>query len=172
MNHCAGPVTYRHAHQPRTLMVMWILRFSLRQMILALIIVGMLGLGVELLLLEHFDAWQQWLPLALLAIGVPVAAVAGYRESPGAIKTFGILMAIYVLTGLLGLYFHLEGNIEFALERDPSLHGIRLIWKALSGATPVLAAGALVQLGLLGLAYSFRHPAFGPTATTQNTSAE
>ena len=30
-----------------------------------------------------------------------------------------------------------------------------------SGATPTLAPGAMVELGLLGLAYTYRHPALG-----------
>jgi hypothetical protein len=34
-----------------------------------------------------------------------------------------------------------------------------LLWKVMSGAAPALAPGAMVQLGLLGLIYTFRHPA-------------
>jgi hypothetical protein len=62
---------------------------------------------------------------------------------------------------LVGLYLHYRGNVEFALERDPSLSGARLLWKALRGATPALAPGALSQLGLLGLLYTYGHPALG-----------
>ena len=35
----------------------------------------------------------------------------------------------------------------------------------LTGATPALAPGAMVQLGLIGLAYTFRHPALRSAAT-------
>jgi hypothetical protein len=64
-----------------------------------------------------------------------------------------------VVVGVLGLYYHYHGNVEFALERNPSLRGTGLIWKALRGATPALAPGALAQLGLLGLLFCYRHPA-------------
>lgn len=67
-------------------------------------------------------------------------------------------MAGLVVAGLAGLYFHYVGNVEFAVERDSSLSGAALVWKALTGATPALAPGALAQLGLLGLAYSYSHP--------------
>ena len=37
-----------------------------------------------------------------------------------------------------------------------------LFWKAMAAKTPpALAPGAMTQLGLLGLAYAFRHPALG-----------
>ena len=76
-------------------------------------------------------------------------------------------MFIYLLVGAWGVYLHLHGNVEFALERDPSLSGAKLIWKALRGATPALAPGALAQLGLLGLLYTYKHPAFGTASTAQ-----
>jgi len=86
------------------------------------------------------------------------------------LRVFQAIMLLFVLVGLLGIYLHLRGNLEFALERDPSLSGGRLIWKILRGATPALAPGALAQLGLLGLVYTYRHPAlvghFGREAET------
>jgi hypothetical protein len=68
-------------------------------------------------------------------------------------------MLLFLIVGILGVFLHLRGNVEFALERDPSLSGLKLVWKALRGATPALAPGALTQLGLLGLVFTYRHPA-------------
>jgi hypothetical protein len=68
-------------------------------------------------------------------------------------------MLAFLVVGALGVYLHVSGNVEFALERDPSLTGTGLLWKALRGATPALAPGALAQIGLLGLLYTYRHPA-------------
>jgi hypothetical protein len=80
-------------------------------------------------------------------------------------------MVIYLIVGALGVYFHIRGNVEFALERDPSLSGLRLLWKALRGATPALAPGALAQLGLLGLLYTYRlEGRSGTRETGQGTS--
>jgi hypothetical protein len=64
-----------------------------------------------------------------------------------------------VVAGAVGVYLHLDGNYEWALERNSSMRGGELAWEILSGATPALAPGALAQLGLLGLAFTFRHPA-------------
>ena len=45
---------------------------------------------------------------------------------------------------------------------DPALSGMALFQKAiLAKAPPALAPGAMTQLGLIGLAYTFRHPAMG-----------
>jgi hypothetical protein len=39
------------------------------------------------------------------------------------------------------------------------MKGMDLFSKVMTGAAPALAPGAMVQLGLLGLIYTFRHPA-------------
>ena len=71
-------------------------------------------------------------------------------------------MALFVLTGVLGIGFHYAANVEFQREMDPSIHGMALFWKAMAAKTPpALAPGSMTQLGLLGLAYAFRHPALG-----------
>ncbi len=138
---------------------------SLRQLVFGLIVFGMLGLLVELVLLEHYEDWQQWIPLVLLAIGLVDAAIVFRRTSPGTLRWFRGLMVVYVVIGGLGLYFHLSGNMEFALERDATLSGLRLLLKSVHGGTPILAPGAITQLGLLGLTYAFRHPALGMAAS-------
>jgi len=132
---------------------------SLRQLLLAVIFVGIVGLQVELALLRHAESFTQWIPHAALMIGL-VSTVAVYAR-PGAstLRAFQVVMLIFLIVGALGVYLHLQGNVEFALERNPSLSGGALIWKALRGATPALAPGALAQLGLLGLLFTYRHPA-------------
>jgi hypothetical protein len=76
-------------------------------------------------------------------------------------------MIVFFVVGALGVYLHLAGNVEFALERDPSLSGVHLLWKALRGASPALAPGALAQLGLLGLLYDYKHPALAHHSTNE-----
>jgi hypothetical protein len=131
---------------------------SLRQMLLALVLVGIAGLIVELLLLGHYDSLTQWIPLAMLGAGLASTIAVVMRESRGTVRTFQLVMGMFVLGGALGLYFHLNGNVEWALERNPDLSGMQLVWKALRGAVPALAPGALAQVGLIGLIWSYRHP--------------
>ena len=131
----------------------------LRRILLALVIFGAVGLLAELLLLEHFDSVTQWIPLALLVVVLGAGVAVGVRRLPGAVRFFQVVMALCVVTGVVGVFLHYQGNVEFELERDGSLRGLRLLWEAIRGATPALAPGALSQLGLLGLAYAYRHPA-------------
>jgi hypothetical protein len=131
----------------------------LRRLVLALMLVGMLGLGAELLLLEHFDDVWQWVPLVSLALGVVLALAVWMRPGRATLQAFRAISAVYVAAGALGVYLHLDGNLEFERESDSSLRGLPLLWEALQGATPALAPGALAQLGLLGLALAYRHPA-------------
>lgn len=132
---------------------------SLRQLVLALVFTGIVGLEVELALLRHAESTQQWIPHVALLIGLVSTVAVHVRPGLATLRSFQAVMLIFLVVGALGVYLHVHGNVEFALERDPSLTGGSLIWKALRGATPALAPGALAQLGLLGLLYSYRHPA-------------
>jgi hypothetical protein len=142
----------------------------LRQVLLALVVVGALGLLIELALLEHFDSVSQWIPLALLVVVLGAAVGVHARPGPRAIRVFQAVMALCVVAGAVGTFLHYRGNVEFELERDGSLRGLRLFWEAIRGATPALAPGALSQLGLLGLAYTYRHPALRGSTTTLSNS--
>lgn len=133
--------------------------WSLRQFVFAILIVGIVGLLAELLLIEHTESRIQWIPLVCLFVGLASCIWLSRRPGETALRFFQFVMAVFVIAGIAGLYFHYAGNVEFALERDSSLGGTALFWKALTGATPALAPGALAQLGLLGLAYSYSHPA-------------
>jgi hypothetical protein len=132
---------------------------SLRQLLLALVFFGIVGLEVELALLKHADSFTQWIPHVTLIVGFVSTLAVYIKPSTSTLRSFQVVMVIFVVVGVLGLYYHYHGNVEFALERNPSLSGTGLIWKALRGATPALAPGALAQLGLLGLLFCYRHPA-------------
>lgn len=139
---------------------------SLRQLVLALVFIGIAGLEVELALLKHAESASQWIPHVALTIGLIATAVVYFRPAPATLRVFQAIMAGFLIVGALGVYLHLQGNVEFALERDPFLSGLSLIWKALRGATPALAPGALAQLGLLGLLYTYKHPVFAGRSTS------
>ncbi len=134
------------------------MELALRRILLALVFLGTGGLAVELLLLEHIESTTQWIPLVCLGAGFATALLVALRPGRTPLRAFRFVMATFVAAGLLGVYYHYAGNVEFALERKPELRGFSLIWEALTGATPALAPGALAQLGLLGLAFAYRHP--------------
>ena len=134
-------------------------RATVGQLLLALVVIGIVGLEVELALLRHAESFSQWIPHVTLFIGLLTTAAVYFQPGQRTLRVFQTMMIIFTAVGALGVYFHLHGNVEFAQERDPSLSGVRLLWKALRGASPALAPGALAQLGLLGLLYGYKHPA-------------
>ena len=131
---------------------------SLRRFLLAIFLLGMAGISAELLLMGHYEDFYQQIPLGLAALSV--AAVGGVVLKPGraTVNLFRLIMALLIVSGAIGAVLHFQVNMEFQLEMDPSLQGVNLYRKAILAKTPpALAPGAMIQLGLIGLAYTFRH---------------
>ena len=123
----------------------------------------MAAVGAELLLLSHHEDWAQTIPLALMALGTAALSAAAVRPSAGAIRAWRVVACLFIVGGLAGMGLHLRASIEFQREIQPSLSTMALAMKAARAkAPPALAPGALVQLGLLGLIYTFRHPSLKP----------
>lgn len=141
---------------------------SLRRGILLIFVLGTVGLGTELLLLDHFEEWRQQVPLVLLALGLILLAARLLYRGAIILRLFRWTMLTFVLGGMVGLWFHLSSNMEFELEMHPTLSGLELLFKALSGAMPALAPMALVQLGLIGFLYTYHHPALSREQTKEN----
>ena len=135
---------------------------AMRRVLLAILLVGMIGTAIELLLLDHDGDATQLIPLALLALGVGVVPWNAAVRSRGSVLAVQILMVFFVVSGLLGVYFHYAANVEFQREIDPASSGMALWWKVLRAKTPpALAPGMMVQLGLIGFAYAYRQQAVG-----------
>jgi hypothetical protein len=126
---------------------------------LAVLGFGMLGTGTELVLLEHTEDSFQWVPLVLLGLGFFATLAFAVRSSRVTLRIFQTLMVAFIASGILGVYLHYKGNVEFELEMYPSLSGLKLIWEALRGATPSLAPGTMALFGLIGLTTTYEHPA-------------
>jgi hypothetical protein len=123
--------------------------------ILGLAVVGTLA---ELVLLEHYEDWQQWIPLALLSASALVLAWHAARGDAASRRALQACMWTLVVAGLAGVVLHLEGNLEFEREISPELAGVALWLEVARGATPALAPGSLIPFGLLGLLYARFHP--------------
>lgn len=131
----------------------------IRRLLLAVLLFGMVGTVVELLLLGHTEETQQWIPLGVLGIGLVSTLILTIRPTRRAVVAFRLTMVLFVVASLAGLYFHYRGNVEFELEMYPSITGLELFHKAVTGATPALAPGTLAWFGLAGLATTWRHEA-------------
>ena len=128
---------------------------ALRVALLMILVFGVLGTGVELLLLGHTEDVWQWEPLVVMAVGLPVLAWHVKIGSAWSRWSSVAVMTGFVASGMIGLILHYRGNVEFELEMVPALKAADLFQKSMTGATPVLAPGAMIILGLLGLLYAF-----------------
>ncbi len=134
---------------------------SVRRVLLLILFLGIVGMAVELLFLRHVEELAQLIPLVLLAVGFSVAVWHAVQQGPVSLMALQVVMVLFVAAGLLGIVMHYGANVEFQREMDPSIGGMPLFWKAMSAKTPPpLAPGSMSQLGLIGLAYSYGHPAF------------
>jgi hypothetical protein len=130
----------------------------IRRILLFTLVLGLVGTGIELLLLEHFEEWRQMIPLGLIACALLVLIWHGLDRGPTPVRTLQVVMTTFAFAGLAGLTLHYKGNVEFELEMYPSRAGFELFREAMMGATPALAPGSMIQIALIGLAYSYSHP--------------
>jgi hypothetical protein len=136
-----------------------------RRMLLLILVLGLVGTGTELLLLEHFEDVWQTIPLALIAAGLLTLAAHGVSRRASTVMAIQVVMALCAASGAFGVVLHYRGNAEFEREMSPSIGGVELFAKSMMGATPALAPGTMTLLGLLGLVYTYRHPRLQPDGT-------
>ena len=117
---------------------------------------------VELALIGHYEDQAQVIPLVLGGAGLAVLAWVGIRPGKAALRLFQLVMLLFIGGGVTGIVLHFEANAEFQREIDPAIAGAMLVWKVLEAtAPPALAPGLMIQLGVLGMVYTYRHPVFG-----------
>ena len=121
-----------------------------RSRIMVLLACGYLGTGAELWLLDHMEGFWQKVPLGLVMIGLLGLAVQSLGRC--AYRFFQAAMVLSIVGGAVGMFLHFDGNLEFERELNPSVQGAAMVWNTLKGATPALAPGMMILLGMLGLA--------------------
>ena len=132
-----------------------------RSILLGIFLIGVGGISAELWLLGHYEELDQFIPLGLSVVGTITILAAAFKPTRITVRLLQAVMLLFVVSGLVGVWFHFQATTEFQLEMDASLRGWALFRKAIvAKAPPALAPGAMIQLGLIGLAYTFRHPVF------------
>ena len=143
---------------------------SLRTCLFVVLVVSLLGTTAELLMLDHRETFTQWIPYGVFGVGILATAAVAIKANALTLNLLRLAMLLLVATGVLGLYFHYRGNVAFELEMSPALKGLALVKGALTGATPTLAPGAMSQIGLLGLLFTYRHPALTQGSASRQQS--
>ncbi len=143
-----------------------------RQLVLLVIVVGFVGTLAELLLLGHYEDRWQFAPLGLG--GAVLLALLWYALSAGGmpVRTVRWLSLLSCASAVAGLVLHYQANVEWELETTPELQGWALFREAVTGALPLLAPGTMLQLGLLGLIWTMRHPRLATPATRADHPSE
>jgi hypothetical protein len=134
-----------------------------RKALAAVLIFGLFGTEVELFLLKHTDGAWQLVPVVLVGATLLLAVWAAARPGPLTLGILRVVMGVFLIVGITGIILHFTGNVGYERESNPGLGGADLYRAAMMGSTPLLAPGVMIQLGLVGLLYTYRHPVFTRT---------
>jgi len=143
-----------------------------RTLLFWVLVVGVIGILAELLLLGHDDDTLQFIPLGLGAAYLLAFAWYGATRGRGAVLAVRVVSGLACVSAAVGIFLHYRANVEWELETTPTMHGMELFREAITGSLPLLAPGAMLQLGLLGLLWSHRHPALATSAGGRTLSTE
>jgi hypothetical protein len=130
---------------------------TLRRFALALCLLGVVTTPAELVLMRHYNSKDQIMPFVFLGLAAIGTLAAWFRPTARVLRGVRVTMVLVVLGSGIGVFEHLKANY-----RDATRGGVNpnLVADVLSGFAPLLAPGILAQVGLLGLAFTYRHPAF------------
>jgi hypothetical protein len=123
----------------------------IRRYILGIVALVLLGLLLELLMLSHLKTPLQLLPVGLTFLAFGATAWNFISANAASVRILrGTLLACSVV-GLLGIAIH---SAFYVTDRANKAHGRR----GMEREAPPLAPAAMLPLGLLGIACTFRHP--------------
>jgi hypothetical protein len=130
---------------------------TLRRFALALCVLGVVTTPIELVLMHHYNDKDQIMPFVFLGLAAVGVVAAWFRPSARVLRGVRVLMVLVVFGSGIGVFEHLKANYRDATRGGASSNLIEML---LTGFAPLLAPGILAQVGLLGLAFTYKHPAF------------
>jgi hypothetical protein len=130
---------------------------TLRRFALALCVLGVVTTPIELVLMHHYNDKDQIMPFVFFGLAAIGVAAAWFRPNARVLRGVRVLMVLVVLGSGIGVMEHLKANYRDATRGGAVPNLIELV---LTGVAPLLAPGILAQVGLLGLAFTYKHPAF------------
>jgi hypothetical protein len=131
-----------------------------RRWVLIVLALGLLGTTMDLVLIQHYEDSLQLIPIGLAAFALVVASWNGLQESRLSVRLLQLAMILLLVAGLVGVTLHYRGAAAFQWEMDATQSSWSVFTKVIRAkAPPLLAPGAMLQLGLIGLVYCYRHPA-------------
>ena len=128
-------------------------RYSLKKVIVLAFLFMTIGTLLELYLLNHYENILQLIPVFSIAIALINSMFIYFRRSKASFNIFKIVLFLTSISGISGVFFHLQANYEFEQEIKPTANFWELFLESISGAFPVLAPLSMVVLALIGYSY-------------------
>ena len=123
----------------------------IRSYLLGIIALVLFGLLLELIVLNHLKTPLQLLPVGLACLAMGATAWNFILPNAASIRILRGALLACSLIGLLGMAIH---TAFYVSDHQNKAHRRR----GLEREVPPLAPAAMLPLGLLGLAFTFRHP--------------
>ena len=117
------------------------------------------GTIVELLLERHYDKLLQFVPFVLCVAALLTLAAVIVKATPVTIWAMRLVMVTMFPVTLLGMWEHLDGNMDFQRDIRPAAGTWEQFTYAIHGAAPLLAPGILALAAGVALIATYRHPA-------------
>lgn len=124
-----------------------------KTLLLAALLLMLVGTGLELYLLDHFEDTQQLIPLLCLGASLLLLLLLQLNQAIAIVRNFQVVLLLTALSGAYGCYLHLRVNIEFEQEMRPTASSWDVLVESWSGALPALAPGSLIAFALIGYTY-------------------
>lgn len=110
------------------------------------------GTIAELLSAKHYADPVQLVPFALCGLGLLALAAVWVSPERRVLWGVGLLMGVIASGSLLGIYEHIQGNIDLVHEIHRNPTNRQLIDAVLTGRNPLLAPGTLAVAAGIAIA--------------------
>lgn len=127
--------------------------YRLKKVLVLALLFMMIGSLLELYLLDHYEDSWQLIPILSIGTTLVTLLILFFKKTTKVVNLFKAVLILTALSGVYGVYLHLQSNFEFEQDMKPTASFWQLITDSLSGALPTLAPMSLVVLACIGYSY-------------------
>ena len=100
---------------------------TIRIVLFAILLLGMIGSGAELILLDHTEDWRQWIPLILIGLGLLASGWHGLQSTARSVRSLAGDLHRLHCERLSGNLFSLSGQRRIQIGIQPFAPRLALI---------------------------------------------
>ena len=127
--------------------------YRLKKVLVLALLFMMIGSLLELYLLDHYEDSWQLIPILSVGTTLVTLLILFFKKTTKVVNLFKAVLILTALSGVYGVYLHLQSNFQFEQDMKPTASFWQLITDSLSGALPTLAPMSLVVLACIGYSY-------------------